>query len=99
MTPFYGMNHILEDEAALFAGKQVLGEDVFVNYWGMMPNEDMQNELLERLMEQAGLMEELEDRRDAFTAHSWNEASKCWSGGIYASCPGKLFERKKRNGL
>ena len=73
MAPFY--DPILEEEAALFEGKGILREDVFViNHWGMIPNEDSQNELLERLMEQAGLAKKLEDARDAFTAYGWNEA-------------------------
>ncbi len=74
MAPFYGMNYILENEAAFFEGKKVLREDAFQNHWGMMPNEDVQNELLKRLLERAGFMEEFEEVRDALTAHGWNEA-------------------------
>ena len=74
MAPFYGdMNHIMEEEAALFGGKRVLKEDALVNYWGVLPNEDSQNKLLKRLLEQAGLMEEFEDVDNDFTTHSWNE--------------------------
>lgn len=82
MTPFYGP--VLEEEAALFGGKKILAEDVFVNHWGMMPNEERQNELLKRLMEQAGLAEEFDEGgRDVFAAYDLNETPDVDFGFIF----------------
>ena len=72
MSPFfdYNVKGYLEDEAAGFEQKRIFKEEAFVNYWGMIPNEGVQNELMQRLLEQAGLAEEGEDLYNSFSAYS-----------------------------
>ena len=72
MSPFFGYNMkgYLEDEAGGFEKNRILKEEDFVNYWGMIPNEGVQNELMQRLLEQAGLAKEGEDLYNSFSAYS-----------------------------
>jgi len=60
MSPFHGYNmkDYLEDEAVSFEKKRIFKEEAFQNYWGIVPNEGVQNELMQRLLERAGLSEE-----------------------------------------
>ena len=72
MFPFHGYNMkgYLEDEVTSFEKKRTLKEEAFVNYWGIVPNEGVQNELMQRLLEQAGLAEEGDDFDNSLSAYS-----------------------------
>ena len=72
MSPFFGYNMkgYLKDEAGGFEKKRILKEEAFVNYWGIVPNEGVQNELMQSLLEQAGLVEERDDFDNSFSAYS-----------------------------
>ena len=87
MSPFYGYNMEKsppEDESAFFGRKRVYdGGETFVKGWGaILTGEPENKELLQRMLEYAGLAKEEEDFNSFSSAQGWNQVPDVGVGVI-----------------